>query len=196
MLFNKKKHSYVVYTAGAAVLKKIAEPVTVVTPEIRQLAADMMQAMRVFNGIGLAAPQYGESLRMVVFDVPAENSCGTPGEVNLLPRMPLAVINPEIIMRSSQVNEREEGCLSVPDIYAPVVRPDTVVFRAQTLDGEFIEYECGGLLGRCIQHELDHLDGILFTDRLAPEAERRIRGDLNRLKSIGQSCNYRRISKK
>ena len=99
-------------------------------------------------------------------------------------------------MRSSQVNEREEGCLSVPDIYAPVVRPDTVVFRAQTLDGEFIEYECGGLLGRCIQHELDHLDGILFTDRLAPEAERRIRGDLNRLKSIGQSCNYRRISKK
>ena len=76
------------------------------------------------------------------------------------------------------------------------VRPQTVVFRAQTLDGEFFEFECGGLLGRCIQHELDHLDGFLFTDRLAPDVERRIRGDLNRLKNIGQSCNYRRISKK
>jgi peptide deformylase len=70
------------------------------------------------------------------------------------------------------------------------------VFRAQTLDGEFIEAECGGLLGRCIQHELDHLDGKLFTDRLTADAARRVRGDLERLKRIGQSTNYRRISKK
>lgn len=182
-----------VYTAGAAVLTKIAEPVAVVTPEIRQLAEDMIKAMRYFNGIGLAAPQYGKSLRLVVFDVPNENKSGTPGEDILLPKMPFAVINPEIVMRSSQTTEREEGCLSVPNIYAPVVRPATVVFRAQTLDGEFFELECGGLLGRCIQHELDHLDGYLFTDRLAPDVERRIRGDLNRLKSIGQSCNYRRL---
>ena len=193
MFFKNKKESCVVYTAGAAVLKKIAEPVAVVTPEIRQLASDMIKAMRYFNGIGLAAPQYGKSLRLVVFDVPNENKSGTPGEDILLPKMPLAVINPEIVMRSSQTTEREEGCLSVPDIYAPVVRPATVVFRAQTLDGEFIELECGGLLGRCIQHELDHLDGYLFTDRLAPDVERRIRGDLNRLKSAGQSCNYRRL---
>ena len=196
MLFKNKKQSSVVYTAGAAVLKKIAEPVVAVNDEIRQLSVDMLQALRVFDGIGLAAPQYGKSLRMVVFDVPANGSTGTPGEEYLLPRMPLTVINPEIVAKSSQVDEREEGCLSVPGIYAPVVRPSSVIFRAQTLDGEFFELECGGLLGRCIQHELDHLDGLLFTDRLAPEVERRIRGDLNRLKSIGQSCNYRRISKK
>ena len=186
----------VVYTAGAAVLKEIAKPVIMVDENIRQLAAEMLEAMRVFNGIGLAAPQYGHSLRMVVFDVPAENNTGTPGELALLPRMPLTVINPEIIARSAKSVEREEGCLSVPDIYAPVIRPASVVFRAQTLDGEFIEFECGGLLGRCIQHELDHLDGLLFTDRLTAEAERVIRGDLNKLKSAGQSCNYRRISKK
>lgn len=196
MIFKNKKKSSVVYTAGAAVLKKTAEPVVAVNDEIRQYAADMLQAMRVFDGIGLAAPQYGLSLRMVVFDVPGNNSSGTPGEEYLLLRMPLTVINPEIIARSSEVDEREEGCLSVPGMYAPVVRPSRVIFRAQTLEGEFFELECGGLLGRCIQHELDHLDGMLFTDRLSPEVERRIRGDLKRLESAGQSRNYRRISKK
>ena len=192
---NNKNDSCVVYTAGAAVLKKVAQPVGVVTDEIRELAADMLKAMRYFNGIGLAAPQYGKSLRLVVFDVPGENSTGTPGEEYLLPRMPLTVINPEIIGKSGQLVKREEGCLSVPDIYAPVVRPASVVFRAQTLDGEFFEFECGGLLGRCIQHELDHLDGFLFTDRLTPEDERLIRGDLKRLEQIGRSCNYRRIKR-
>ena len=196
MFFKNKKKSFVVYTAGAAVLKEVAAPVVAVDDEIRQLASEMLDAMRVFNGIGLAAPQYGKSLRLVVFDVPMENSTGTPGEEYLLPKMPFAVINPEIIARSGKTEERDEGCLSVPDIYAPVVRPASVVFRAQMLDGEFIELECGGLLGRCIQHELDHLDGFLFTDRLSTAAENAIRGDLNRLKSIGQSCNYRRISGK
>ena len=195
MLFKRGKKSYTVYTVGAPVLKRIAQPVPVVTPEIRELAADMLAALRVFNGIGLAAPQYGQSLRMVVLDVPADSNTGTAGEVTLLPRMPLAVINPEIAALSDQTCEREEGCLSVPEIFAPVVRPARVVFRAQTLDGEFLEYECGGLLGRCIQHELDHLDGKLFIDRLVPEAAGRIRGDLEKLRRIGQSTNYRRKSR-
>ena len=192
MIFKKSGNSRIVYTIGAPVLREIAAPVAVVDDSIRELASEMLGAMRYFNGIGLAAPQYGHSLRMVVFDVPSENSTGTAGEEFLLPRMPLTVINPEIVMRSNKMVEGDEGCLSVPGIYAPVVRPETVVFRAQTLDGEFFEIECGGLLARCIQHELDHLDGFLFTDRLAPDVERRIRGDLNRLKSAGQSCNYRR----
>lgn len=194
MFFKNKKESFVVYTAGAAVLKEIARPVVAVDSEIRQLADEMIKAMHFFDGIGLAAPQYGKSLRLVVFDVPKQNSTGTPGEEYLLPRMPLAVINPEIVARSAQTAEREEGCLSVPGIYAPVVRPVSVVFRAQTLDGEFFELECGGLLGRCIQHELDHLDGFLFTDKVSASVERSIRGDLNRLKSAGQNCNYRRLS--
>ena len=196
MLFkNSKKESCVVYTAGAAVLKEVARPVVAVTDEIRQLAADMTKAMRYFYGIGLAAPQYGHSLRMVVLDVPADGSTGTPGEESLLPRMPVTVINPEIIARSEEFSTREEGCLSVPDIYAPVVRPARVVFRAQILDGDFVEFECGGLLARCIQHELDHLDGFLFTDRLTADVSRQIRGDLNRLEKLGQSCNYRRIKR-
>ena len=97
--------------------------------------------------------------------------------------------------RSEELSTREEGCLSVPDIYAPVVRPARVVFRAQILDGDFVEFECGGLLARCIQHELDHLDGFLFTDRLTADVSRQIRGDLNRLEKLGQSCNYRRIKR-
>ena len=196
MFFPNHKKSYTVYTAGAGVLKQIAKPVAVVSDEIRTIAGEMFAAMRVFNGIGLAAPQYGHSLRMVVFDVPADSNTGTSGENALLPRMPLVVINPEIVAYSTEKNTREEGCLSVPEIYAPVERPVCVVFRAQTLDGEFIEAECGGLLGRCIQHELDHLDGKLFTDRLKPEVARAVRGDLERLKKIGQSSNYRRKSKK
>lgn len=195
-MFSNHKKSYTVYTAGAGVLKQIAKPVAVVSDEIRTVAGEMLEAMRVFNGIGLAAPQYGHSLRMVVFDVPADSNTGTAGENALLPRMPLTVINPEIITYSREKDTRDEGCLSVPEIYAPVERPAVVVFRAQTLDGEFIEAECGGLLGRCIQHELDHLDGKLFTDRLAPDVARAVRGDLERLKRIGQSSNYRRKSRR
>lgn len=195
MPFKNKKESFVVYTAGAAVLKEVAKPVVAVTDEIREIAAEMLDAMRVFDGIGLAAPQYGKSIRLVVFDVPRNGSTGTPGEEYLLPKMPLTVINPEIVMYSDKLVEHDEGCLSVPGIYAPVVRPDKVVFRAQTIDGEFFEIECGGLLGRCIQHELDHLDGYLFTDKLSAQASRQIRGDLNKLVRAGQSCNYRRISK-
>ena len=95
-------------------------------------------------------------------------------------------------MSSRESACREEGCLSVPGVYAPVCRPERVVLRAQLLDGEFVEIECGGLLGRCIQHELDHLDGKLFTDRLTPEVSRSVRGDLERLTRIGQTRNFRR----
>ena len=95
-------------------------------------------------------------------------------------------------MSSSDSVAREEGCLSVPGIYAPVSRPSRVVLRSQILDGDFVEIECGGLLGRCIQHELDHLDGTIFVDRLSAEDTRKVRGDLDRLVRVGQSKNFRR----
>lgn len=192
MIFKKNGKSHIVYTIGAPVLRENAAPVAVVDDNIRQLAFDMFEAMRFFNGIGLAAPQYGHSLRLVVIDVPQEDSTGSPGEALLLPRMPLALVNPEIIMSSGENVSRDEGCLSVPGVYAPVARPERVVLRAQILDGEFIEIECGGLLGRCIQHELDHLDGKLFTDRLTSGDARKVRGDLDRLTRIGQTKNFRR----
>ncbi len=192
MIFKKNGKSHIVYTIGAPVLREDAAPVAVVDDTIRQLAFDMFEAMRFFNGIGLAAPQYGHSLRLVVIDVPPEGNTGSPGEALLLPRMPLALVNPEIVMSSGSCASRDEGCLSVPGVYAPVCRPERVVLRAQILDGEFIEIECGGLLGRCIQHELDHLDGKLFTDRLTSEEARKVRGDLDRLTRIGQTKNFRR----
>lgn len=191
MIF-KKNGNRIVYTVGAPVLRKIAAPVAVVDDNIRKLASDMIDAMGYFNGIGLAAPQYGESLRLVVIDVPQESNTGSPGEALLLPKMPLVLINPEIVMSSEKSASREEGCLSVPGLYAPVCRPERVVLRTQIMDGDFIEIECGGLLGRCIQHELDHLDGKLFTDRVEPDTARQIRGDLERLTRIGQSRNFRR----
>ena len=197
MMF-KAKSRHVVHTAGDPVLKAVAKPVAAVTPEILALAERMLQATRVFDGIGLAAPQAGESLRMVVFDVPMD-SMGenpTPGELQLLPRMPLIVINPEILSTSGNLTEYTDGCLSVPDIFAPVIRPERVLFRATTLQGEVIECECGGLLGRCIQHELDHLDGKLFTDRLTPADAQKIEKPLRQLVRYGEKHKFLRVKVK
>ncbi|WP_417170925.1 peptide deformylase [Victivallis sp.] len=197
-MFFKNKKRYVVHTVGDPVLREKAKPVAAVTPEIRQLAASMIESMQAFEGIGLAAPQAGESLRLVVFDVPLESMGDTPstGERLLLPKMPLAVVNPEIVASSENLTSHDEGCLSLPDLFAPVVRPASVVFRAQTLDGEWIECECGGLLGRCIQHELDHLDGTLFIDRLTPEAARTVERELKQLIRFGERHHFHRVKVK
>lgn len=194
MLFKPRKRISVT-TIGAPVLSQTAEPVLTVDDDIRRLAQEMYEAMVAFNGIGLAAPQYGVSKRMVVIDVPQESVEGvpTPGEEELLPRMPLVLINPEILSYSTNKATRDEGCLSVPDVYAPVERPEKVILRSLTLDGDIVECECGGLLGRCIQHELDHLDGKLFTDRLTPEAYREVAGDLKRLRRLGEGKSFQRI---
>ena len=110
--------------------------------------------------------------------------------------MPMALVNPEITAQSDTLSERDEGCLSVPEIWAPVVRPARVAFRGQLLSGQVIEGECGGLLGRCLQHEIDHLDGFLFTDRLSPEAAGRISGQLKRLIENGKYKDFRRVTRK
>jgi len=192
MLKFKKRPD--VRTYGDAVLRRKAAAIPTVTDEIRALAEGMNRAMQECDGIGIAAPQVGVSLKLVVFDVPfpEDRSDLSPGEAALLPLMPLAVVNPEIVSASSTVCEHEEGCLSVPKIYAPVVRPERVVFRAMLLDGMTIEYECGGLLGRCIQHELDHLEGMLFTDRVAPAEEQKIHEQLEQLEEYGRRHHFRR----
>lgn len=195
----KTKKRYEVRTAGDKVLAQSAAPVGMITDSVKVLAEKMFQSMVAFDGIGLAAPQYGESLRLIVIDVPLsdeESTALTPFEKSMYDAMPMALVNPEIIARSSEVAERDEGCLSVPEIYAPVIRPARIAFRAQLLDGSFIEGECGGLLGRCLQHEIDHLDGFLFTDRLAPEAFGRIEGQLKRLIEYGKSHDFRRVTRK
>jgi peptide deformylase len=164
-----------VLTCGHPALRRRSEPVGAVTPELRELAERMVVTMfeNETTGVGLAAPQVGVNTRLIVLATydPAKPPPPTlsAGELLLNPRMPLALVNPEILWFSSDTETREEGCLSVPEAAAPVERPARIVVRASTLDGEVIQVECGGLLGRCIQHEIDHLDGILFVDRLRDE---------------------------
>lgn len=195
----KPKKRYEVRTAGDKVLARSAAPVGVISPEIKKLAEDMYHCMLAFDGIGLAAPQYGESLRLIVIDVPLSDEEAkevTPFEQSMYDAMPMALVNPEITAKSDALSERDEGCLSVPEIWAPVVRPSRIVFRGQLLNGEMIEGECGGLLGRCLQHEIDHLDGFLFTDRLSPEAAGRIAGQMQRLIENGKHKDFRRVTRK
>ncbi len=139
-----------------SVLLKKAEPVTEFNADLKKLADDMFESMYVAEGIGLAAPQIGISKRMYVVDL----------SVGKNPEERLVLINPEIIEKEGKQTE-EEGCLSLPDIRDKVSRHYRVRMRAQDVDGTWFEVEGEELLSRAFQHELDHLDGILFIDRLS-----------------------------
>lgn len=158
-----------IYVAPHPVLKKPAEPVAAVTDEIRTLIKDMFETMYATRGIGLAAPQVGHSLRVLVMDV--EQSGGESGEDGevppLAPGKPIAVINPEIVWSSDEQNVYEEGCLSIPGQYAEVERPEKVRVKYLDENGQPQEMEADGLLATCVQHEIDHLDGVLFVDHLS-----------------------------
>jgi peptide deformylase len=158
-----------IYVAPHPVLKKPAEPVAAVTDETRQLVKDMFETMYATRGIGLAAPQVGISLRVLVMDVDQ-----TGGETDedgnaaaLVAGKPVAVINPEIVWTSDALNTYEEGCLSIPGQYAEVERPEKVRVKYLDENGQPQEMEADGLLATCVQHEIDHLDGVLFTDHLS-----------------------------
>ena len=145
---------------GDPVLRQKAKPVTEVTPEIKKTIADMVESMFHQVGIGLAAPQVGISLRLVVID---DGKRGTR-----------ALINPVITERSGSVTA-EEGCLSLPGIFADVERSEWVRVEAIDADGAPVSLEARGLQARVIEHEVDHLDGVLFIDRLPPVARDRIK---------------------
>jgi peptide deformylase len=139
-------------------LKRVSEPVREITDVIRELARDMCEVMYDEPGIGLAAPQVGEPLRLFVIDTEWSQEGGE--------RNPVVMINPEILSREGRITW-EEGCLSVPDYTAEVERSARVVMRALDLDGGEIIEEAEGLRAVCLQHEYDHLDGILFIDRIS-----------------------------
>ena len=124
---------------------------------VRALAPRMLSAMYAAPGIGLAAPQVGDLLRLVVLDLGKDENA----------REPMVMVNPEIVASSTEVAVREEGCLSLPGQYADVERPARVKVRWRDLDGSKREMEAEGLLGTCIQHEVDHLDGVLFVDHIS-----------------------------
>jgi peptide deformylase len=140
---------------GANVLHAPAEPVREVTPQIQQLVEDMIQTMYAAPGVGLAAPQIGVPLRIFVADI----------SVGRNPADLLTFINPEFVERDGMQLE-EEGCLSVPGFNATVARPSRAVVKGLDRDGRERVVEADGLLARCFQHEMDHLEGTLFVDRL------------------------------
>jgi len=137
---------------GDPILREETKPVTEITDELRTLAKNMFETMYLAKGIGLAAPQVGRSERIAVVDVDDN---------------PLVLVNPEILESSAKTAKAEEGCLSIPDVYGDVERPGTVRVRAMDLDGKTFEVEASELFGRCLQHEIDHLDGKLFVDYLS-----------------------------
>lgn len=141
------------------VLRKIAEPVATVTPDIIQLLDDMLETMYAAPGIGLAAPQIGVSKRLVVIDVEG----GREGE----PANPLRLINPEIIAVSDSKTVLDEGCLSLPDMRVEVMRPEAVAVRYMDVEGNIQTMEADELLAKALQHEIDHLDGKLIFDYLS-----------------------------
>lgn len=143
-------------------LREVSEPVEAVTDELRALIADMFETMYAAPGIGLAAIQVGVPKRVLVIDLQEpEEEGGEPV------RRPMVFINPEILEKSETVQPYTEGCLSVPDQYAEVERPDRIRARWLDADGNGHEEELDGLLAVCLQHEMDHLEGILFIDYLS-----------------------------
>jgi peptide deformylase len=138
-------------------LKQKSQPVTVFDAELKQLADDMVETMYAAPGVGLAAPQVGELKRLIVID------CSPKDEPDDL----LVAVNPEIISSEGDSLE-EEGCLSVPGFWASVKRCSSATMRYQDVEGNTHQREAEGLLAVCMQHEIDHLNGVLFVDRLSP----------------------------
>lgn len=146
-----------ILTAPDPRLKAVSEPVAKVDDEIRKLADDLLDSMYAADGIGLAAVQVGVPKRMLVMDIAQANGG----------REPMVFINPKILWASEEMAKAEEGCLSVPEIWDDVERPAKIRAEYQDRDGKVQTLEADGLLACCLQHEMDHLDGVLFLDHLS-----------------------------
>lgn len=170
---------------GHPVLRQKCRPVTQVDDSIHQLVADMIETMIDAKGVGLAAPQVGLDIRLAVVDVSHDPECVTFLKVNgkdadLASIMPLVFINPELTY-SQEKDTVVEGCLSIRGIRAEVRRPEGVIAKLPQLDGSVLEIETDGLLARALQHETDHLNGVLFVDRLSAVAKVSMKNRLKRL---------------
>jgi len=157
-----------ILTADEPILRKRTKKVKSFDASLKGLVEDMVETMHSANGLGLAAPQVGELLRVVVIQIPEEYEEPEAGKLFVL-------INPEILEASSETEEGEEGCLSVPGLIGEVSRSHKVVVRAYTPKGKRFQVTAEGFMARVLQHELDHLDGVLFIDRVTgPEKLRRL----------------------
>ena len=158
------KPSLEIFKLGDNVLRENAKRISKVDNSIRTLAKEMLQSMYAAKGIGLAAPQIGINKELLVIDVNYDDSAAEP----------LILINPEISSYGTTLNSYEEGCLSIPGVYLNVIRPSTIKLKFRDEMGRPRKMKADGLLARCIQHEMDHLNGVLFVDRVTS------REDLNK----------------
>jgi len=170
---------------GDPILRAKGKPIENIDDRIRELAANMIETMHAANGVGLAAQQIGEPLQLTVLDVSLvedrPSSLKLDGkDVDPKAAMPLVLINPEIELRGT-IEVGIEGCLSFPEITGDIERAKSVILRAQTLEGGTIQIEASGFLARAIQHEGDHLNGILFIDRMNSAAKAALSSRLKRL---------------
>ena len=172
---------------GSPVLRKKGERIENVTPEIKKLITDMFETMEENHGVGLAAQQVGVPKQLTVIDVRAATDRpstleldGQPADVAAI--MPLVLINPEVTPVGEPV-KGSEGCLSFPEIYAEISRPESVEVRALDAKGKPIAFRCGGLLARAVQHETDHLNGLLFIDRMEKKVKQELQPELDELQA-------------
>ena len=169
---------------GDPVLRETAKPIEAVTERVRQLAFDMGETMYDANGIGLAANQVGELIRIIVLDVNEEYTKKVDGK-RPRPRAPhLEVyLNPTILSSSDEDGAYNEGCLSIPNLEGDVFRPLELRLRWMDMDGAWHEGDFSELRARVLQHEIDHLNGVLFIDRMEPAARRGMAGQLAALRT-------------
>ena len=150
-------------------LHRKAEIIETIDENLKELAQAMLEKMYATEGVGLAATQVGVLRRLIDMDISQEQNS------------PWVLINPEVIAAKGEITE-QEGCLSLPGLYADVTRAEKVKIRASTLEGQVIEKEWDGLLAKCIQHEIDHLEGILFIQRLSPLKQSRLKAKFLKMK--------------
>lgn len=170
---------------GDPVLRQKGARVESITPEIKKLIADMFETMYDAHGVGLAAQQIGQTLQLTVLDVRGikdrPSTMWVNGkQVNPDDHMPLALINPHLKFGTETV-QGPEGCLSFPEVFAEITRPSEVEVTAQNEKGETVSFRAGGLLAKAVQHEFDHLQGILFIDRMTTETKRELKPELDAL---------------
>lgn len=172
---------------GHPALRQKGKRIEGITPEIKTLIADLLETMYAHKGIGLAAQQVGLPLQLTVIDVRAVTDRPSSLELNDAPAdvnefMPLVLINPELEPVGEPVSG-PEGCLSFPEIYAEITRPEGVNVKGIDRNGKRLEFRCGGLLARVVQHETDHLHGILFIDRMDKQTKDELRPELEVLQA-------------
>jgi peptide deformylase len=172
---------------GHPILRQKGARIETITPDVKQLIADMLETMYAARGIGLAAQQVGRALQLTVIDLRGVTDRPSTLELKGKPStvedfMPLVLMNPELKPLNDPV-VGPEGCLSFPEMYGEISRPESVEVKALTEKGRPIEFRCGGLLARCVQHETDHLNGILFIDRMDRKTKSELRDELDQLQA-------------